>query len=359
MKQPTAQINGRGTMYAAVLRSLGSIALRRIPRPKLEPGHVLVRVRAAGICGSEIGKVFGGDAHHYPMVLGHELAGEVAEVAPDVTITAPGQRVVGIPLLPCFRCDRCSRGEYFWCRAYGFVGARSFGAFAEYVSLPEDNVLQIPEALSWEQAALVEPATVALHNIERCCVRPGQRIVVFGAGTVGLLIIAWLRMMGIDDIIAVDVMPEKLSMAEDLGASATLLAPERDPVHGILELTDADGAEVTFETSGSPVAVEQAIQASRPRATIVQIGFLSSDLNLARRSFDLIARKELNLAGSSMSYSLPFPGHEWTVTLTKCSSGEFPPAQLITHRFPLSEAEQAFDLVASGDKFHLKIVLLP
>jgi len=356
---PPERANPADTMQAAVLESLGNIAFRRIPRPTLQPGYVLVKVRAAGICGSEIGKAFGGDAHHYPIVLGHEFAGQIAEVAPDVTTVVPGQRVVGVPLLPCMQCDRCRRGEYFWCRTYGFVGARSNGAFAEYIAMPQQNVLEIPKGLTWEQASLVEPATVALHNIERCGVRPGQRVVVFGSGAVGLLIISWLRMLGVDDILAVDVVPEKLAMASQLGALDTVLALERNPVEVVAELTDGDGADVIFETSGSPIAVQQAIHATRPHATIVQIGFLSSDLALDRHCFDLLARKELHWIGSSMSYSVPFPGHEWEVTLAKSSKGDFPPAQLVTQRFPLSEAKRAFDLMASKDRFHLKVVLLP
>jgi len=347
------------TMNAAVLESLGEVVYRPVTCLPMGPGQVLVRVKAAGICGSDIGKAFGGQASHYPVTLGHEFSGEIAEVGPNVQGVQCGERVVGIPLLPCMKCCRCLRGDYYWCKTYGFLGARNDGAFAEYIVLPVNNVLSLPDALNWDQGTLVEPATVALHSIERGRVRPGHRAVIFGGGTVGLLITTWLRMMGIGQVIVLDIVEEKLEMATKLGASSTISVLERDPVCTILEMTDGEGPDVTFETSGSPRALEQAIIASRARGSIVQVGFMSRDLAIKATSFDLIARKELHLIGSSMSYSTPFPGHEWSVTLSEGADGTFPPLELITHRFPLRRAKEALELVASQDQYHLKVVLLP
>lgn len=347
------------TMNAAVLESMGEVVYRPVTRSPVGPGQVLVRVKAAGICGSDIGKAFGGQAHHYPVILGHEFSGEIAEIGPNVRDVQCGERVVGIPLLPCMKCCRCLRGDFYWCKTYGFVGARNDGAFAEYIVLPVDNVLSLPDALNWDQGALIEPATVAVHSAERGRVRPGHRVAIFGGGAVGLLITTWLRMTGIDQVIVLDVVEEKLKMATKLGASSTVSVLELDPLDTILEMTDGEGPDVTFETSGSPRALEQAIRASRAGGSIVQVGFMSRDLAVKATSFDLIARKELHLIGSSMSYSAPFPGYEWFVTLSKAADGAFPPPELITHRFPLSRAREAFELGASQDQYHLKVVLLP
>lgn len=146
-----------GRMKAVVVREPGRIVYRDVPRPILRGEDALVAVRAAGICGSELPKAFEGHSCSYPIILGHEFAGEISGVGAMVDPSLVGRHVAAIPLLPCGTCDACQKGQYFWCDTYSFVGARQDGGFAQLVALPARNLLQVPEDMPWEHAALLEP----------------------------------------------------------------------------------------------------------------------------------------------------------------------------------------------------------
>ncbi len=150
-------------MKAAVLHAQGDIRYGEWATPEVSPGDVLIKVRATGICGSDIPRVLGGAAHHYPIVLGHEFAGEVARVGADVTRVKVGDRATGAPLIPCFQCEDCQRGDYSQCKHYSFIGSRQQGSYAEFLCLPERHVVRFDANVDFAQGAFFEPSTVALH----------------------------------------------------------------------------------------------------------------------------------------------------------------------------------------------------
>ncbi|MDE7020459.1 MAG: alcohol dehydrogenase catalytic domain-containing protein, partial [Lachnospiraceae bacterium] len=174
-------------MKAGVVHAKDDIRYEEIQKPEVTPGKVLIKVKYTGICGSDIPRVNGDACHYFPNVLGHEFSGTVEEVGEGVTTLKPGDRVAGVPLVPCMKCADCQKGNYSLCRHYSFIGSREFGSFAEYVVVPEKNAVKFDAGVSFEKGAFFEPATVALHGLRRVEYRGGKSVAILGGGTIGLM----------------------------------------------------------------------------------------------------------------------------------------------------------------------------
>jgi L-iditol 2-dehydrogenase len=344
-------------MKAAILENQGVITYQDVPTPTPRPGHVLMRVKAVSICGSDIKRYVAGH-REYPMILGHESAGIIERVGDGVSETLIGQHAALIPLVPCFECEQCQRGYYSACHRYSFIGSRQAGAFAEFVELPERNVFVVPDDLSLEYVALIEPSTVARHILALGDFQAGQTAVVLGAGSIGLMIVQWLRILGAAQIIVTDVSDMNLTTARQLGAHVTLNAAAVDVVKEIRALT-GDGVDLTMEASGVPAALEQTVPITRPRGRVVLGGNQPQDQTLPLTFIENMMRRELTLTGCFMSYSAPFPGHEWHDTIDALRAGTLDMEAMITHRFPLSAAPDVFAKIGAHELTHLKIMLNP
>lgn len=220
----------RNKMWAWNLYAPADLRYEEVPVPEIGPGEVLVKVRAVGVCGSDISRLMKTGTYHYPTICGHEFAGEVVAAAPDVANCRVGDRVTVIPLLPCGTCDYCRLGHYQLCEHYNYLGSRTDGAYAEYVKVWAGNVLPLPKGVPFEAAAMTDPAAVALHAIRRLPLQPGQSVVVLGIGPIGLLALEWAKLLGAGKVVAVDIFPEKLAVAKDLGADYAINGREEDPV---------------------------------------------------------------------------------------------------------------------------------
>lgn len=344
-------------MKAAVLENKTLLTYGEIPTPAPAAGNVLLKVKAVSICGSDIMRYTQGH-RMYPLVLGHECAGVVAETGPGVSTDLIGQHAAVIPLIPCFACPQCLAGRYSACKSYSFIGSRQNGGFAEYVELPERNLLFLPPEVPFEAAALIEPSSVARHILDLGCFQPGQSAVVLGAGSIGLMVVQWLRILGASQIFAVDVVDDNLQAAQKLGAHV-ILNPRRDDVPArVLEHT-GQGVDLALETAGVPQTLAQTIQVTRPRGQVVCGGNQPLDASLPMRFIEDLMRKELHLNGCFMSYSAPFPGHEWTDSVDELFSGRLDMETMISHRFPLSQAPQVFAQIGEHALAHRKIILYP
>ena len=344
-------------MKAAVLEGLGQIYYREVEKPTPAQGEVLLKVRAASICGSDVARVLKGH-RLYPLILGHEISGEVVEAGPGVDPGCVGMRASMVPLIPDMTCSYCQQGLYSLCVHYSFLGSRRNGGFAEYVSLPAANLLPLPGDVDFEAGALIEPSTVALHAIERGNFKAGQSVAVLGAGSVGLMAVQWLRILGASKIIVSDIVDENLDYARKLGAQVTLNARRDDVVARILEETGG-GADLALELAGSPQTLMQAIQCARPRGAAVLNGNQPGDATFPAVVMETITRKELGVYGTWMSYSAPFPGHEWTQAAAAMQRGDLRTAEVISHRFPLSEVTEVFRGIADRAFPYRKIMLIP
>jgi len=343
---------------AAVLKGPATLVYEDVETPALKPGAVLVRVKAVSICGSDLLRVFHGTAHAYPLILGHECAGVVEGVGAGVPTGMIGARVAVIPLVPCLGCASCERGLYSACARYSFIGSRRAGGFAEYVAAPLRNVMPLPDTLDFEIGAILEPATISLHALERGGLTEGDRVAIFGAGSVGLCAVQWARLRGARQIIATDVVVENLALARALGAHATLNGARDTVAARILKLT-GDGVDVALEVAGTPATLRQAVAATRPRGVVVLVGNQPGDAAVPASVIDGLMRRELDVRGGWMSYSEPFPGHEWTDTLAAAERGELRLRAMISHHFPLSEAPDVFRRIHDHALPHRKIILTP
>lgn len=344
-------------MKAAVMEGLGQIACREVDKPVPAAGEVLMRVRAASICGSDVSRVLKGH-RLYPLILGHEVSGEVVETGAGVDEGLVGMRAAMIPLIPCMRCEFCRQGLYSACVSYSFLGSRRNGGFAEWVSLPAANLLPLPDEVDFEAGALIEPATVAHHAIHMGRFAPGQSALVLGAGSVGLMAVQWLRILGASRVLVSDVVDENLETARSLGADVILNARREDVARRVIEETGG-GADLALELAGSPQALAQAIHAARARGSVVLTGNQPKDAVFPAELMETITRKELGVFGTWMSYSAPFPGREWTDAVDAMRRGDLRVAEMITHRFPLDQVETVFRGIASRSFSYRKIMLIP
>lgn len=344
-------------MKAAVLEDRQVLSVREFPDPAPGRGEVLLEVRASAVCGSDIHRYLRGH-RTYPIILGHEAAGVILSVGEDVDPALAGRRAVLIPLVPCHVCAQCRAGRFSACVAYSFIGSRRDGAFAELVALPARNVLLVPDTLAFESAALIEPSTVARHMLDLGGFTPGGSAVVLGAGSIGLMLVQWLRVLGASLTVVTDIVPGNLEVARTVGATVTLDATRDDVPGEILRLTGV-GVDLALEATGSPAALAQTIDITRPRGAIVLGGNQPLDATLPMEFVERLMRKELTLAGCFMSYSAPWPGHEWTDGLAAVLDGGLDMKAMISHRAPLSEAPQLFASIAAHQLSHRKIVFDP
>lgn len=343
-------------MKAAVLEGIGKIVYCEVEKPAPLAGEVLMRVRATSICGSDVSRVLKGH-RTMPLILGHEAAGEVVEVGPGVDDKLLGLRAAVVPLMPCMRCAYCSQGLYSACTGYSFIGSRRNGTFAEYVMLPAENLLFLPDDLDFEAGALIEPATVALHALERGGFKPGQSAAALGAGSIGLMAVQWLRKLGAQKIFVSDLNDENLACARSFGAHIAINPLHEDIVSRVAEETG--GVDLALELAGAPQTLAQAIEITRPRGSVVLTGNQPKDAVFPAGLMEQITRKELHVSGTWMSYSAPFPGHEWPDAAAALCSGDLNAAEMITHRFPLSEVEAVFKGIADRSFTYRKIILIP
>jgi len=344
-------------MKAVVLENKGVLSYKEVSIPDPAPGHLRLKVKAISICGSDIKRYV--DGHRiYPLILGHETSGIIDRVGEGVGEIYLGKHAAIIPLVPCFECEQCQRGYYSACHSYSFIGSRQAGGFAEYVDLPERNAFLLPDEMSFEHAALIEPSTVARHMLALGDFKRDQTAIVLGAGSIGLMIVQWLRILGADQIIVTDILEDNLQIASKIGAHITLNPSKVDVVKEVQKLL-GDGADLTLEATGVPQVLEQTLPITRPRGKVVLAGNQPLDKSLPLTFIENMMRREISLSGCFMSYSAPFPGHEWTETITALLDGSLDMESLISHRFPLSKAPDIFEKIGAHQLAHQKIILNP
>jgi L-iditol 2-dehydrogenase len=344
-------------MKALVLEGKGRMAYTDIATPEPGPGDVLLQVRAVSICGSDIMR-FAKGHRTYDLVLGHECSGVIAKVGDGVSPDLVGRRAALIPVVPCFACEQCHAGRYSACHSYSFIGSRQNGGYAEFVVMRERNALLLPDTVEFETAALIEPSTVGRHILDLGSFERGQSAVVLGAGSVGLMVVQWLRILGARLIVATDVVEENLQAARTLGAHAVCNPTTADLASEVRRLA-GDGVDLAIEAAGSPKALSQAVPITRPRGNIVCAGNQPPDASLPMTFVEDLMRRELRLTGCFMSYSAPFPGHEWIDTVEAMRQGQLRVETLVSHRFPLSHGAKVFEDVAARRIAFRKIMLTP
>ncbi|MBN8595583.1 MAG: galactitol-1-phosphate 5-dehydrogenase [Anaerolineae bacterium] len=344
------------TMSAVVLNAPEQITYQTIPIPTLEPNWVLLKVGAVSICGSDVLRVWHGHAKVLPIVLGHECAGTVAAVGEGVDTALIGRRFALIPLIPNLESPISAMGFYSSSPGYSFIGSRINGGFAEYVAAPVTSIIELPDNVPIEIGALLEPCTVAYHALNRGGGVAGKTIVVFGAGSIGLLTIQVANALGAAKIIAVDLSDAHLKSAAQFGARITLNPHVTDVIQVIMNESHL-GADLALEVAGVPDTLMQAVLSTRPGGDVVLVGNQPVSKQISLDIIEQMMRRQLNMHGSWMSYSAPFPGREWSGTLALMQAGKLALDAIISHRIILPELPAMFERIHQGGFDYCKIMV--
>jgi L-iditol 2-dehydrogenase/galactitol-1-phosphate 5-dehydrogenase len=333
-------------MKALVLKANGKMEFTDVPLAG-RPGNdwILVRVAYAGICNSDIKRGFGGGAYHYPLIMGHEFSGTVVESFAGSSFTT-GDRVVVYPLLPCHGCTSCQTGDYTQCLHYDYLGSRRDGGFCEYVWVPQENLVPVPDHVDLLHAALTEPCSVALHGINHLAVHPGDTTVVIGFGTLGNMVAQWLAIRGCSSILVVDIDEYKIEQARNMGF-VPVNARGKDPPTSVFQQTGGRGADLVAEACGLPGTFVQAIQSAGRSAQILFLGNIRGQFVIGEKDFSTILRKELKIFGTWNSSIVPRGNNEWTTVLAHMDR-KIQIAPLISHTLELREGPQVFKQIADG-----------
>lgn len=344
-------------MKAAVLHSVGDIRYENIEIKPYGDDEVKIKVKAAGICGSDPPRALKKWKYPVPAILGHEFSGYIVEVGKNVKGFNVGDRVVAVPLEPCHQCEYCKKGQFSLCESYDMLGATSFGGFAEYANVKATNVLKIDD-IDYEEAAMIEPLAVALHGVLNINPQLGDTVAVLGAGTIGQLTIQWLKVSGVERIIAVDISDKKISEAMSLGADIGINALKENPVEKIMELTNGFGVDICIECAGSKITQEQCLLVTKKKGKIGYQGIGHAGIELSEVAFEGIFRRELNIQGFWNSYSAPFPGQEWFKSIEYVKQKKIKLKQLISHRFSLEDTAKAFEMIGERKEEYNKIMIV-
>lgn len=324
----------------------------------LEKDDVIVKVKVAGICGSDISKYSKTGPHMVGEILGHEFSGEVAQIGSEVKNFKIGDRVSVCPAMPCFECDECKKGLYSRCNNVSIIGNKELGGcFAEYTKVKERNLIKIPDEISYETAAALEPVCIAGHGLFRSETRVGDTVVVLGTGPIGLFSIQWAKIFGSTKIIAVDVFDEKLELAKELGADICINAKDKNLINEVKNLTNGAGADVVIESAGTPMTCGQVLLLAKKGGTVLYAGVPYGDVALTREQFEKIVRSELTVKGTWFGNSFPFPGKEWSAGLYHMQKGDMNVEKLVTHRINLDEVPSYFEKIYKRDIFFGKIMI--
>ena len=285
-------------------------------------------------------------------------SGVVEAIGEGVTTLQPGDRVAGVPLVPCMACEDCQKGNYSLCRHYSFIGSREFGSFAEYVAVPERNAVKFGDEVSFEQGAFFEPATVALHGLRRLDFKGGKTVAILGGGTIGMMTMQWAKIFGAKAVAVFDILEERLELGKRLGADATVNSGRPDFMERVREITGGRGFDYVYETAGNTVTMKMAFQLAANKAQVCFIGTPTRELTFSVEEWENINRKEFYLTGSWMSYSAPFPGDEWSLAAHCFKTGQLKfDESFIYKKIPLSKIAGAFELFKTPGTVKGKILI--
>ena len=342
-------------MKAIVIEKPGNMEIREADRPKPDRGQILVKVMAAGICRSDLEMLDGdrpADYVRYPVIPGHEFSGVIEEVGPGVTGLPKGTRVAIEGHNYCGKCFFCRKGASNLCATYNEFGFTLPGGYAEFALVRVDLAHPFPASLSFEEAALTEPAACAGHGVMLASPQPADTVVVIGPGTIGLLTVCWLKRCKPAQLIVVGVDRSVEELARSVGATH-FLSTNDNPADEIRRLTGGRGADAVFETAGHPDAVRLALDIARRGGSVTLSGVVGGTAHLDIHP-DLFSLKQLRIQGIFAYTSSVF-----TQTLKLLASQQLMVKPLITHRFPLDEAKNAFFLLRQRAEPVVKIILKP
>lgn len=333
-------------MQAVIFPEPETIVIDQVDDPSCGPDEVVVQVAACGICGTDLHIYRNEYMSDFPLIPGHEFAGVIVEVGREVHDFRRGERVAVDPNLYCGHCHFCRNLQANQCLNLQAVGVTRAGAFAEYVAVPARACYRLPDSLSDSQAAFIEPVSCVVHALNRLRVWPGDEVLIFGTGPMGLLLTQALRQSGAARVVAVDKQPDRLALAAQFGATTILAGPEQDEA---LQKLAPYGFAIVVDATGVPAVIERAFNYLRPRGQFLQFGVAPMEATINLRPYQVF-RHDWTIIGSfALCYTFQ-PAIAWL------TGGVVEVDRLVSHTLPLADFSRAFQQFAAGKtlKVHLK-----
>ena len=347
-------------MKALVLENINKLEYRDVENPHPQKGEVLVKVMACGICGSDIPRAYKDGAHNMPLIIGHEFAGCVESVGEGVSKDWTGKRVGVFPLIPCRKCTPCLNKQYEMCKNYDYLGSRRNGGFAEYVSVPEQNLIELPDNVSYEAAAMLEPMAVAVHAMNRVLAGKSS-IAVCGLGTIGTLLVMFLLDAGYTDLYVIGNKKFQQDTMAKLKVPADRYFDSRsgNAYDFLMDRTGGTGVDVFFECVGSCEVASLAVDCCAPAGSVCFVGNPHSDMTFEKNVYWKILRRQLTIKGTWNSSFLGEPDEEddWKYVLERIEKGRIHPEELITQRFSLEDINKGFELMRDKTEDYVKVMM--
>ncbi|MCI9333038.1 MAG: galactitol-1-phosphate 5-dehydrogenase [Oscillibacter sp.] len=328
-------------MKAYVLHGIGDLRYEDVPLPEIPPGWALVKVLAAGICSSDIPRIFKRGTYRFPTIPGHEFSGEVEKVTGAEESQWVGKRVGIFPLIPCKNCPSCQKERYETCSNYDYIGSRRNGGFAEYVAVPVWNLIELPEAVSDFQGALLEPAAVALHAIKRAKIIPGANVCVVGTGAIGLLAGQWAKIQGAGRVVVKGRNKAKCQIVQQCR------------LEYMEDFHVGEEFDCVVEAVGSTKALEESLLLTAPGGRVVLMGNPGGPHTLSQDHYWRILRKQLTLTGT---WNSSYGSGDWTDAVQALADGELKTAGIITHLLSKNEILKGLEIMRNKSEPVCKII---
>lgn len=344
-------------MKACVLEGINNLVYKEVPTPEIQNDEVLLQIKACGVCSSDIDRVLKTGTYHFPTIPGHEFAGQIIKIGSNVDSKLLGRRAVVYPLIPCRRCSYCREEEYALCDNYNYFGSRCDGAFAEYIAVPEWNILPFSDSLQFEEAALCEPASVALHAVTRGNIKKGETVAIIGTGTIGILAGMWAKIQGADNVIIIGRSKDKLAFVQKLGFTYVFNSKTTTTDMMLKQLAIHNtNIDTVLECVGSVESLTTAINIVKKHGKIVAVGNPTKDMTLDRNTYWKILRSELSLIGT---WNSNYGGNkdDWKKVIGAMETGNLNIKPLITHKLLLERTNEAFTILTNQDIFSIKVMI--
>lgn len=347
-------------MRAYVLHDVDDLRFEEVAKPELQKDRVLLEVKAAGICGSDVPRIYTNGTYHFPTIPGHEFSGKVVQVGEDVEEKWLNKRVGLFPLIPCKECGPCRKKQYEMCKSYSYLGSREDGGYAEFVTVPAENLVELPETVSYEAAAMMEPMAVAVHAMRRMDVKTNESIVICGLGTIGLLLLMFLREAGITNILVVGNKDFQKKTILELGVDEGCYCDSRsqDVEQWILDKTGGSGSDVFFECVGKNETINWAINSTIPGGKVMLLGNPHSDMAFEQKVYWKVLRNQLTLRGTWNSSYIGEADDDWHYVLEKVAQGRVQPERLITHKLEFEELEKGLKIMKDKTEDYVKVMIV-
>jgi threonine dehydrogenase-like Zn-dependent dehydrogenase len=339
-------------LKVATLKAIRTINVEDSPKPSLKPQCAMVKLESTSICGTDVHEYEGIIEIALPRILGHDFSGTVVEIGEGVEETKRGDRVAVIPSFPCGTCAECMKANYAACRTKRLIGLWSDGCHREYMVVPKSNLVKLPDNVSFDEAATLEPFTVALNTFDKLRISVGDTVAILGQGPIGLAQTQLARLSGAGQIIVIDVREEALEFGRKFGATTIINAVKEDPVKRVLEITGGKGVDVVIDCAGGPKATPMMPSLVRREGTMVFVAVGKDIPSNSLPPWQLTSRRLTVYGMGANGGSGQYPR-----AVDLVSKGLIDVKSLITHRYPFAQISEVFEMLSSRREKCIKAVL--